>query len=255
MESAIAEVDFVCAVVPDGPADPNVLLELGVAIGAHRPLLLFAAPKAELPGTLRSVPYARASLKDIEAVRFHLDTFLKNAGKTEGMRRNGHRAQERPLRPTIIATAVDRLGAWEAQTTPPDERDVVAFLCGLFDAMGWVTSTGSAPAAHSDKRADLAVWVDDLQAAVGNPLLIEVVGRTAPIPDKVHQFQLLLREFQGSMGLLVRWGEGGVSYVPDDWRWPVVVVMSVREVVEALGRGDFAQSLLARRNTAVHTAA
>src|SRR5262245_35707401 len=70
LESAIADVDFVCAVAPDGPTDPNVLLELGVAIGSHRPILLFAAPKAELPATLRTLPYARASLKDTEAVRF-----------------------------------------------------------------------------------------------------------------------------------------------------------------------------------------
>jgi hypothetical protein len=255
LESAIADVDFVCAVVPDGPADPNVLLEVGVAIGAHQPLLLFAAPKAELPATLRALPYARASLKDTEAVRFHLDAFLKNAGKIEGTRKNGHRAQERPLSPTIIATARNRIDSWEAQATPPEERDLIEFLAGVFEAMGWVNSTSSSPSGHSKKRADLAVWVDDLQAIAGNPLLIEVVGRAAPIPEKVRQFQQQLLETHGSIGLLVRWGEGGTSYVPDDWRWPVIVLMSVREVIEALGRGDFAQSLLARRNAAVHSAA
>src|SRR6266508_4303536 len=53
VESAIADVDFVCGVIPDALTDPNVLLELGVAIGAGRPLLLFVAPKAELPPSLR----------------------------------------------------------------------------------------------------------------------------------------------------------------------------------------------------------
>jgi hypothetical protein len=255
IESVIAGVDFVCVVIPEGPVDANVMLDLGVAMGTGRPRLLFVAPKAELPVALRGQPYARASLTDAEALRFHLDAFLKNAGKGNGVRDNGRPTEDRGPSPVPVSSALARLAEWEGQPTPPQESDLVPFLADVFETAGYTTSTAPTTTGQENTRADLAVWVDELQAAMGNPLIIEVAAHHAPIGPKGRQLQHLLQEFRSPLGLLVCWGQPDAHGLPDDWRRPIVVVMGVRELVEAIGRGDFARTLLTRRNNAFHSAA
>ncbi|MBA3417013.1 MAG: hypothetical protein H0U10_17470 [Chloroflexia bacterium] len=255
IEAAMKEADFVCAVIPNGPVDANVLLELGVAIGTRRPSLLFVAPKADLPVSLRGQHYARASLKDAEALRFHLDAFLKNAGKSDRAHEAGRHEEPVTMRPASAASALSRLAAWEAQLSPPNEREVVSFLAEVFESSGYLTSTSPLPAGRHDFRANLAVWVDELQATIGNPLVIEVGVHSPPTIGKVHELQQLLVEFQSPLGLLVSWRPPTSGESGDDWRQPLVVQMGARELVEAINRGDFPQTLLARRHSAVHRAA
>ena len=205
LQAAIGNADFVCAVVPAGPIDANVFLEIGIGIGAGRPCLVFVAPNAELPALLQGQPYARASLDDGEALRFHLDVFLKNVARNGRSRESVRREPHVAANPALIATAISRLTAWEAQGSPPREIELVQLLADLFEAAGYVTSTASASLGHDGSRADLAVWVDELQAMIGNPLVIEVSVQR-PTPMKARQLQKALREHQTPLGLLVSWG-------------------------------------------------
>lgn len=255
VEDAIADADFICAVIPNSPVNANVLLELGMAIGMGLPRLLFVAPKAELPSDLRRQSYARASLQDAEALRFHLGTFLKNAGKSGGYRGVGHREGRSRPSPAIMASAHDRLAAWQAQLTPPHERELVQFLAELFEVSGYITSAAPTSIGRNSMHADLAVWVDELQTTIGNPLVIEVAGHQRTPSAKFRQLQLLLEEFQSPLGLLVYWRIPEAQLMHDDWDQPLVVVMDIHEVVESIGRGDFASILLSRRNAAAHSAA
>lgn len=254
LQAAIANADFVCAVVPAGPADANVFLEIGIGIGAGRPCLLFVAPKAELPALLGGQSYARAALDDGEALRFHLDAFLKNVAKN-GRKREAVRQEPPPIpNPALIASAMGRIATWEAQSAPPREPELVQLLADVFEAAGYVASTASGPAGRDGVRADLAVWVDELQAVIGNPLVVEVSAQR-PTPMKARQLRNALREHQTPLGLLVSWGAAETEQFRDDVLGPMVVVMRARDVVEALARGDFARTLLSQRNTAFHSAA
>jgi hypothetical protein len=255
IRDAIADADFVCGVISNGPVNASVFLELGVAIGVGRPSLVFAAPKAELPVILRGQPYARASLKDSEALRFHLDAFLKNAGKSNGEQEPSDRDPGITRDPTRIASALDQLAAWEAEGAFPPEHELVQILADVFEAAGYVTSTARAAIGRDDLRADLAVWVDELQATIGNPLLIEVSAQRPVSPDKVRQLRHVLGELQSPLGLLVSWRLPEGVQIRDDWLGPIIIVMGAGELVELVGRGDFARTMLARRNAIVHSAA
>lgn len=250
--TAIADVDFVCSVLPAGAVDPNVLVEIGMAVAKDRPLLLFVAPKVELPMVLRGRPYARASLRDREALDFHLDAFLKNAG------RNGDGVESVPvndrahLDSVALRAALDQVTIWELGDTAPGESELVEFLSRLFEATGLVASTTRRSTTHGTHMADIAVWVDELEAVVGNPLLVEVVGRSPHTRPNARRFQQLLAENQTSLGVLVRWGNDDDRDETETTRWPIVVNISVRELVEMLGQGRFGQTLLERRHSAVH---
>lgn len=254
LQAAIGNADFVCGVIPAGPADANVFLEIGIGIGGGRPCLLFVAPKGEIPALLRGQPYARASLDDDEALRFHLDAFFKNVAKN-GRHRGAVRQEPQPApNPTLIVSALDRLTAWEGQGSPPREIELVQLLADVFEAAGYVTSTASTPIGRDGSRADLAVWVDELQAMIGNPLVIEVSVQQ-PTLMKARQLQEALLEHQTPLGLLVSWGAPETQQPRDHSLGPMLVVMRARDVVEALARGDFARTLLSKRNVAVHSAA
>ncbi len=254
VRSGIAEADFVCGVIPAGPISANVLFELGLAVGRDLPALAFVDPRVAVPSDLQGIAYARATLDDTEAVRFHLDTFL------------GH-AQPGFVRPHVIISNrkafslapsgrewLDR--AWhELSSTPepPREVDIVQFLKELFERSGAITS-GAPRLPTSAHRADLAVWIDDLQSLAGNPLLIEVVGRPERVAKTEARFRDLLAESGALLGVLVYLsdghGDGRTALVPE--AWPMVVRVRLDELVEQVKEGSFVRSLLDHRNRTAH---
>ncbi len=255
IKDVILDADFICAVIPGGAIASNVYFELGVAVGTDRPRLLIVEPKADLPVALREEPYARAALSNASALHFHLDAFLKHGGNRGGERESGRREPDGEQDSAFIAFALERLAAWEAEISPPQEHDLVQFLADVFEAAGYITSTGPTLIGHREIRPDLAVWIDELQPTIGNPLLIEVTVQRTPISlNNVQQLQHMLSDCQSPLGLMVFWRPDTV-HIREFWRQPMVVAMGARELVEAIGRGDFARTLLARRNAVVHSAA
>jgi hypothetical protein len=84
LRKIIRNVDFLLAVLFDKPADANTMFEVGVAVGAGKPVLLVLAAKGPLPFNLQSFQHVRASPNDEEVLAFHLD--LLNRSIQRGFR-------------------------------------------------------------------------------------------------------------------------------------------------------------------------
>jgi len=251
VRSGIAEADFLCGVIPDGPVNPNVLFELGLAVGRDRPALVFVDPRVDVPSDLGGIAVARATLKDTEALRFHLDMFLGHAQP----RANGrNHTVIRSMRSTSPAARAWLDAAWDelrSASEPPDEIEIVRFLKELFERFGAVAS-GAPSTSASFRRADLAVWIDDLESIVGNPLLVELVGRPERVAETEDRFRRLLAESRAILGLLVYWGDRVLLDGSSSNAMPLVIRYSVEELVEQVRAGSFVPSLLERRNKAFH---
>lgn len=254
VESAIQDADFVCGVIPNGPAPATVYLELGMALGFGRPLLLFAEPGAELPVSLRGQPYVRTSLTSAEALDVHIDTFLRHAGENRGSLKNTPPLRRPSTAPLLMDSFLNQLAAWEAQRTSPSEREIVLYLADVLEAAGYMASTGRASSSDV-ARPDLAVWIDELHTTIGNPLAIEVLAGDGRIVPTANQLQSILKEQHSPLGLLIVWHRPDQLRVHGEHTEPIVVVMSVREFVEAVRNGDFARVLLDPRNASIHSAA
>src|SRR5690349_1360987 len=61
---AIKKANFVVGVLRDDSPRDNVLLEIGMAIGLRKPMLLLRAGKTELPSELAGLPQFATDLKD-----------------------------------------------------------------------------------------------------------------------------------------------------------------------------------------------
>jgi hypothetical protein len=254
VESAIRDADFVCGVIPHGPAPATVYLELGMALGFGRPLLLFAEPGAELPVSLRGRPYARTSLASAEALDSHIETFLRHAGENGSPLTSVPPLRRRNTAPLLMDSFLDQLAAWEAQRTSPSEREIVLYLARVLEAAGYMASTAR-EFSSDDARPDIAVWIDELHTTIGNPLAIEVFAGSDRLMSRVTRLQSTLKELQSPLGLLIAWHRPYQFRVHGAPTEPIVVVMSVREIVEAVGNGDLARVLLDPRNAVIHSAA
>ena len=79
LRKIIRGVDFVIGVFFGGSRDANTMFEIGLCVGAGKPLLLLMAETADLPFNLQSVPQLRAPLTDKKAIEFHLDLFMRSS--------------------------------------------------------------------------------------------------------------------------------------------------------------------------------
>ena len=257
VSAAIADVDFVCGVIPEGKIASNIFLELGMALGAGRPVLLIVAPGAEIPLTLRGQPYVQAAIQgapDREGLRFQLDVFLKHVGKNGNGASSDRGSPRLTTNSAKIRSILEEIDAWERQGKTPTERELVGLLARSFEAVGYVASAAAEASTPTPDRADLAVWVDELETVALNPILIVVVDEAAA-PREVEALEARLHDAGLLLGLVVRWTASLVGVHGDSSSLPVVVELTVRELVEMLRDGSFAKNLWERRNLAVHAVA
>src|SRR5690348_10006168 len=62
LRKIIRGVDFVIGVLFGGALDSNTMFEIGVAVGATKPVLLLMADNVDLPSNLQVLPQLRAPL-------------------------------------------------------------------------------------------------------------------------------------------------------------------------------------------------
>jgi hypothetical protein len=248
IRDAIERSDFLCVVVPSSTPSSTTgrwtLLEAGIAIGAGKPLLFIVDRNAPVPTDLVGFHYAMASATDAEAIRFHLDTFLKGLDK-------------KTLAPRT--TSVKRKPVGKRRSAPRFHSTAESEVARLFENAGFLLHE----APHSDSgeyQVDLAVWIDDLLPIFSSPILPVEVKRVfdsrarREAADRLRHF--LLGTGAG-VGLLVELTERD-EHQQGAWQSvgppPFVFAVSVAELRRALESSGFVEQLIQSRNRAVHGA-
>jgi hypothetical protein len=121
----------------------------------------------------------------------------------------------------------------------------------LFQGRGYVVERSQLP----NDVADLAVWLDSVEASLGNPLLVEVkTGNLteAQLTRSESQMRSRIGKTAAQLGLLVYLDRRGRKFPTDTSSWPLVVRISAVELVSLLGNGTLEETLVQWRNSAVH---
>jgi hypothetical protein len=79
LRKIIRSVDFVVGVFLCGSANRNTMFEVGLAVGAGKPVLLVVADESKVPSDLAGFPFVRASLTDDKAIELHLDLLIRRS--------------------------------------------------------------------------------------------------------------------------------------------------------------------------------
>jgi TIR domain len=171
INDSIDRADLVLVVVPHhGTRSPNVFIELGYALAKKKRILALVPPDEEL--SLGDVPYLRTELDHLEAIGFGLDQVLAAPkGKGKGKTRKDGIKKTKPL-----GAAADRLldgvRANRRQISETEFKDIIR---RAIEESGVSTVVSGLTAA--DRGVDFAVWSDDLEPLIKNPVVIELKSR------------------------------------------------------------------------------
>jgi hypothetical protein len=245
LREGMSRADIVVGVLGTGTSSENVLFELGFAQAMNKRTLVLVSGDAPLSTWASTgILYVRADLTNPQAVDFAVTQILKvppQVGPRQAPARCTH-----PL-----GQAADQLlarwnGAPRAENEPILE-EVVAQAIRLSGV-----DVASQSGGH-DSGFDLAVWSEDLEPWVSNPLFIQLkanIGSEAELQDVVLKLVRTMQSTGVHWSLLIY---GECPSAPERViRVPNVLAISAEGFLRALGDSSFGELVRKLRNERVH---
>ncbi len=166
VKDSIKASEFVVAVLSSGADNSNVYYEVGLAHGIGKRVLILASPEMkESTVGLKSSLYLRIDVSNKNAIEFALDQVLRAPEQD----RNQIATESENNLPIgdLADDLLSQLNTPESTWGAHPENAVV-------QALGKSGVNVLVKSKYWDTGADMAVWADELESIVGNPLLIEV---------------------------------------------------------------------------------
>ena len=168
-DAAIAAADFFIAIVGNYGTNRDTFFELGYAHALKKKILIIVPfATEELPASLTGLPQVMTAPEDAEAIGFALDQLLAAPKQGNYLREVGTISH-----PIAHDLAVQILT--EIDTAVAEDR-LAAFIATAIKASG-IAIVEESGISQLGRGSDLGVWADELDSAVGNPLLIEIKGQ------------------------------------------------------------------------------
>ena len=164
--NAIVSSDFFIGVLQAGVDNSMVYYEIGIANGTGKRTLIFTSPSIKnsvknIKGSL----YMRVAMDNREGMEFAIDQVIK-APEIEPKVEQTEKPKNKPIgkiAKDLLAELSKPESTWGAHP-----EDAVIRALGSSGVNVLVRSK------YWDSGADMALWADELEGSVGNPLLIEV---------------------------------------------------------------------------------
>jgi hypothetical protein len=218
------------------------MFEIGIAYAKRKPILAFVGSPLQLPIDILSLTYVRSDPTDPTAVHRALNTFLEHAKPTTSPRRRARSIK--PKREGTPLRGVPPASGFELERRTADLLQQAGFIVsGLSD--------------HRTRGADFAVWIDELDQSLGNPLLVEVKAgdlSTGRLRDAASQLRHHVAKTHGRCALLVYWDRSNREFTSVSTEWPLILQLSGGTLTRLVSQGRLVQELVRLRNAAVHGA-
>lgn len=248
IKELIANADVVFGVLRRERQSQAVLFELGMAAAMSRQIVVLAPPHSGyVPFSLQSFLVLRIDLQNRSAIDFAIDQILSappSRKQTSGHHAIEHRTQELKVR----GRALELQTVMEAGDPLKFEEIISAAIhdSGVEAAV--------APTSR-DRRMDLAVWADEFQDLVGNPLLIEIKLRLVSheqVTAALKHCASATEEFGGTWSLLI-YGTGP-RVIRKQWLSiaPTVLTISASDLFERMRDQSFMEIVVRLRNLRAH---
>ena len=211
---AIRRSSFVIAVIA-GEVTPELAYEVGLARGRSKPCLVILLGKTTLPDSMAGLYSVRAERISDEQVRSALDRIVSQPHRTSLAREIGQASRVKPEPYAPIAHVRSTLTRRQAKElirrldTIPQERSKATETAQEFEeVIGDALRSLNLNAVVSEERertgADFAVWTDELNTVIGNPVLIEVkLFAPRDMPEALYQLAHQADQARAAAGLLI----------------------------------------------------
>ena len=237
-------------IVVDPWASPNLLFEMGIAIGRGPPVLLMVIDDLKVPAmedepTLATLPRVRCKLTDTAALGLHIPAFLDAVDKAFIPRQAGSSKQSGQRKSTSSKSD---------QVRP--ESVLEQQLLDLFErAPEVLTVTHAARQQGPGGRPftpDFALWLAQEHSLISNPVIVEITRQlsNAEVNRKIDQLRGYAIGGSLSAAILVE-NAPGLPLTLVDLR-PIIVRVGLATLEDLLLDGRLVSAVTQARNLAVH---
>lgn len=248
----IAQSDIFIAVFDDSLEIGNTLFELGLAVGHKKQIVILTSPSFSLPSDLSGFLVLRVTQDNLDALGFSLDQLLtatrKKPKKGVTRSRKGLRETCKPIS-NKIHELKNRLNDLDPRVPGYELENFVA------DLLKEIGISVIKQSNRSDMGVDFAIWSDELEAILGNPILIEIKRniRNRAQALKVTNQLLSYIEKSNSKYAIVFYLEGLPSNrVQELTNRFNILFIRLGDIVEQLQNESFAEIIRVRRNIIAH---
>lgn len=248
IRKSIVSADFACVFLTGAENSQNQLFELGAAFGAGIPSVVLLDAEARLPSDLRGVMYARVSLSKPETVRTAVNGFLRTLKRGERLSPVARKGRERKINRSRALLEYETL---RKSAGPERTFAFERFVASLFEKAN--INVVLEPS-QTDRGVDLALWLDDVDQIIGNPILVELKFRTTieSWKEASNKMQKFLQIGQSPCGLIISGDKLPPTVPPVLSSMPLVMFFSIDDIIKLLAGGKLGSELIRRRNLAVH---
>ena len=246
--TSVEESDLVIIALPPTAPDPAaIMVEIGVALGLRKPVLILAPKDRESPSALAGLRYVRADLDDAEAIALHIRALQKSI--PEHREAAATPTARRSTEPQSEVAAWLTVSLHQLRQSSGIERNQLleSIVSSLFERAGGLVET----APRTDDGPDLAVMFGADSATPG-VLLVEAKATYAwrPLEQAMLQLERYVADRGAQLGVLIYWSPK-LSVRPPDGS-PRVLALDLAELPGRLEEQSLAELLAAERNRKVH---
>ena len=244
IEHAIRKADFFIAVLSKS-SSANVFFELGFATAKLKRAVLLQTEEFELPQNLSGFTILRVDIKDRQKLSTALDDFLKKQRHLKPAHQEIVRTKPLSSRATEL---IQHLRNLQGRATHAEFERI---LTAAFKESGIEVV---AEPQGKDRGYDFALWLDELNHLVGNPLLVEVKTRLSKAEAKSLKNRFLKhRDTELGKALVVVFLDGPEAIVrAESSGAPLILFVPADELFSALEQKSLGNFIRSERNRLVH---
>lgn len=124
-------------------------------------------------------------------------------------------------------------------------------IAKVFERIGSQTSEPG----ESEYRFDLAVWIDEIEPLIPNPILVEIKWRIGSGSEQLSlesKFQRQLSKVHALLGLIVYLESDSSRDMTSTLSWPLVIYLQADELINLAETGRLARKIMDERNARAH---
>ncbi len=240
---AIENSDFLIGVISPSMS-PNVILEIGIAVGLKKPIFLVStgdSKNIQIPFSLNQ--YIIVNIRDHRNLELLLDGFLENIGfsfdeiPTEISSKTKH---------NIEISAFVQIENFQNVSQLSREIEKI-FEQSDFNVKAEITTS-------SQRRADIVVWLKETGLTLGNPLIIEskINLSKSGIKESADQIKLYMGDIGSKVGLIIsNTIEENLNELMIS-EFPFIVYLSFSKLKYLVKSSKFEEYLIEKRNQLAH---
>lgn len=244
IKKEIRKSDFIIAVIPNDYKNENIYFELGIAVGLGKKVVLFVPPNISIPLDIKSFLTVRSEIQNREAFRFILDQI-----------------KDISFKPTKIKKSIKKIGSplggkvnyyldkIEYPKSKYKEYELVEIVRQILNDSGINVLSQSK---ELESYADLAIWADNLDSYLGNPILIEIKNKISNYDKIYFQIKNFIAKSNSRSAIIIHFDK---APAPKDFllnKDPSIYFLNIFELLNELRDNSFEEIIIQRRNKRVH---